>query len=161
MTTIINVTPHAINLNDGQVFAPSGHIARVSARFIPGGSCPFGDISPGACNELSTSGSCKQECLQHVYLINSAVTCGCDECLHGGGCGHWIKSSHIPVFKQVFGEVQGLPDQQADTVYIVSAMVLDAAKASGRTDCVAPATGHPDVKRNDKGQLLSVPGFVS
>jgi hypothetical protein len=45
-------------------------------------------------------------------------------------------------------------------LYIVSALVLTAAKAAVRTDCVAPATGHPDCVRNDKGFIVSVPGFV-
>lgn len=36
-----------------------------------------------------------------------------------------------------------------DTYYIVSALVLTAAKAAGRTDCVAPATGHPQCVRKD------------
>jgi hypothetical protein len=40
-------------------------------------------------------------------------------------------------------------------------MVLEAAKAEGRNDCVAPATGHPEVKRNSQGQIDSVPGFVA
>lgn len=58
-----------------------------------------------------------------------------------------------------FGDVQGLPNPQKDTLYIVSALVLSAAKAAGRTDCVAPATGHPDCVRKD-GFIVSVPGFV-
>jgi len=41
----------------------------------------------------------------------------------------------------------------------VSALVLSAAKAAGRTDCVAPATGHPACVRKD-GFIVSVPGFV-
>lgn len=65
------------------------------------------------------------------------------------------------VCEQEFGEVTGLPPEPADGVlYIVSALVLTAAKAQGRTDCVAPATGHPDCVRNDKGFIVSVPGFV-
>lgn len=64
------------------------------------------------------------------------------------------------VCEQQFGDVTGLPAPAADTLYIVSALVLTAAKAAGRTDCVAPATGHPDCKRNDKGFIVSVPGFV-
>lgn len=40
-----------------------------------------------------------------------------------------------------------------------SAMVLAAAKNKGRTDVVAPATGHPDCKR-ENGFIVSVPGFV-
>ena len=66
----------------------------------------------------------------------------------------------IHVFTQQFGEIQGLPDPQPDTLFIVSAVVLDAAKASGRNDCIAPATGHHEVRRNAQGQIISVPGFV-
>lgn len=58
-----------------------------------------------------------------------------------------------------FGEVEGLPEQQAGVAYIVSALVLSAAKAAGRTDCVAPATGHPACVR-ENGFIKSVPGFV-
>ncbi len=61
---------------------------------------------------------------------------------------------------QQFGDVTGLPAPAAGVLYIVSALVLTAAKAAGRTDCVAPATGHPDCVRNDKGFIVSVPGFV-
>nr|WP_311147296.1 hypothetical protein [Prevotella pallens] len=64
------------------------------------------------------------------------------------------------VCSQQFGDVTGLPAPADDTLYIVSALVLTAAKAQGRTDCVAPATGHPDCVRNDKGFIVSVPGFV-
>lgn len=60
------------------------------------------------------------------------------------------------VCQQVFGQVQGLPDPQPNTLYIVSALVLSA---SDRTDLVAPATGHPQCVRKD-GLIVSVPGFV-
>ena len=42
---------------------------------------------------------------------------------------------------------------------IKNLMVLTAAKEKGRTDVVAPATGHPDCVRKD-GFIVSVPGFV-
>ena len=58
-----------------------------------------------------------------------------------------------------YGDIINLPKPRKNTVYIVSAMVLAAAKAAGRTDCVAPATGHPDCVRKD-GVIVSVPGFV-
>ena len=35
-----------------------------------------------------------------------------------------------------------------------------AQSASDRADLVAPATGHPDIIRCSKGQIVSVPGFV-
>ena len=59
----------------------------------------------------------------------------------------------------VYGDIVGLPEPSANTLYIVSALVLSAAKAAGRKDCVAPATGHPDCVRKD-GFIVSVPGFV-
>ena len=60
--------------------------------------------------------------------------------------------------QQVFGEVEGLPEQEENVFLIVSGMVLSA---SNRTDLVAPASGHPDTVRNEKGHIVSVPCFVS
>lgn len=97
----INLTPHAIVLNDGTIFEPAGTVARVSASFTG----------------FDTDGVCRQ----------------------------------------VFGDVENLPEPQECTLYIVSAMVL---AASGRADLIAPATGHPLAVRNEKGQIVSVPGFV-
>jgi len=56
-----------------------------------------------------------------------------------------------------YGEIQGLPEPEDGVFLIVSAMVLSA---SNRVDLVAPATGHPEAKRNERGQIVSVPGFV-
>ena len=64
------------------------------------------------------------------------------------------------ICRQEFGEVTGLPQPQEGVVFIVSALVLSAAKAAGRSDVVAPATGHPDCVR-ENGFIKSVPGFVS
>ena len=58
---------------------------------------------------------------------------------------------------QIYGDVVGLPEAQADTVYIVSAMVL--ARVSGRRDVVAPDTG-PTAVRDTAGRILHVKGFV-
>ena len=60
----------------------------------------------------------------------------------------------------VCSQVTGLPEPADNTLYIVSALVLTAAKAQGRTDVVAPATGHPECVRDEKGFIKSVPGFV-
>ena len=67
----------------------------------------------------------------------------------------------VKLFRQTFGEVEGLPEQFpgiAGQIYIVSAMVL---AASNRNDLMAPATSHKDVVRNEAGQIVSVPGFVT
>ena len=98
--TFINCTPHAIMLNDGRVFEPSGTIARVSSSFT--------DFTDDICTV-------------------------------------------------VYGDLTGVPDAADDTLYIVSAIVLSA---STRKDLVAPATGHKDCIRDDKGFIVSVPGFV-
>lgn len=58
-----------------------------------------------------------------------------------------------------YGDITGLPEPKDGCTYIVSVLVLAAAKAAGRTDCVAPATGHPDCVRKD-GVILCVPCFV-
>lgn len=64
----------------------------------------------------------------------------------------------IPVKTQTFGDIVDLPPPQDDTVFIVSAMVLNAAKEAGRNDCVAPDTSN--AVRNEDGHIVSVPGFV-
>lgn len=101
----INLTPHAIRLNDGTMFEPSGVVARVSAD------------------------------LQAVEPV--------------GG---------VQLFRQTFGDVEGLPEQMPGTMYIVSAMVLGAVD---RSDCVAPATGSRETVRDEAGHIVSVPGFVT
>lgn len=97
---IINCTPHAIALNNGESFPVSGNVARVSSSF--------------------------------------------EEVENG-------------FFKVAYGQVTGLPEAKADTLYIVSAMV---ANATSRNDVIVPATGHPECIRNEKGQIVSVPGFI-
>ena len=63
-------------------------------------------------------------------------------------------------FRVTYGEVQGLPAPQPNVKIIVSAMVLDA-DGGRRKDLVAPATGHPDTIRDERGFIVSVPGFVT
>lgn len=58
-----------------------------------------------------------------------------------------------------YGAIEGLPEPEEGKIYIISLIALNVAKSNGRTDCVAPASGHPDVIRN-KGQIVSAPGFV-
>ena len=45
-------------------------------------------------------------------------------------------------------------------VHIVSAMVWEALRNTAYGVWVAPATGHPDVVRNEKGHIISVPAFL-
>lgn len=64
----------------------------------------------------------------------------------------------IPVKAQAYGDIMGLPEPQAGTIFIVSALTLAAAKAAGRSDVVAPDTAN--AVRNADGHIVSVPGFV-
>ena len=61
------------------------------------------------------------------------------------------------VCHQEYGGMEGLPEPEDNTRYIVSGLVF---AATDRPDVVAPATGHPDVERNDKGHIVSVPAFI-
>lgn len=61
------------------------------------------------------------------------------------------------VCHQTFGEVTNLPDPQEGVRLIVSGLVF---AATDRLDVFAPATGHPDVVRNDAGHIVSVPAFI-
>ena len=64
----------------------------------------------------------------------------------------------IPVKTQTFGDIVDLPAPSDDTIYIVSTIVLSAAKEIGRTDVVAPDTSN--AVRDNEGRIISVPGFV-
>lgn len=67
------------------------------------------------------------------------------------------------ICKAPLGDLIGLPEPEEGVKYIVSMPVLMAAAAKGmdRDDLVAPATNHPECKRNEKGWILSVPGFIT
>ena len=71
------------------------------------------------------------------------------------------KINGIPVVKTVYTTVEGLPDMQEDTVYLVSTLVLQALKANGvcRPDCLAPNTGLSGAIRDDQGRIIGVKGF--
>ena len=96
----------------------------------------------------------------HVIVLNDGTT------LNSEGVARVSATFSEPdafgIMEQVFGEITGLPTETpaGEIRYVVSSIVLQAAKSAGRTDCVAPATGHPDTVRNDKGHIISVPGFV-
>lgn len=53
----------------------------------------------------------------------------------------------IPVKKTVYGEVEGLPDPETDTIFLVSSMV---ASRIDRDDVLVPA----DFVRDEKGVII-------
>jgi len=61
----------------------------------------------------------------------------------------------IQVVRTKYGDVDGLPDKQPDTVYLVSLVVAQALRGS-RTDVYVPDTGPGSVVRDDKGQIIGV-----
>lgn len=67
----------------------------------------------------------------------------------------------IDVVRTVFGDVDGLPAPQPDTVYVVSTLVLQALRHAGvdRSDVVAPDTSPASVVRNADGQVVGVKRF--
>jgi hypothetical protein len=102
--SIINLTPHAINvrLNGRDItIPPSGQVARVAS--------------------------------------SSALVAEVDG---------------IPVYRTVFGEIEGLPAPQDGIVLVTSTIVAQAAARLGRTDVVSPDTG-PTAIRQD-GQIVAV-----
>ena len=61
------------------------------------------------------------------------------------------------VCHQTFGDVEGLPAPQKGVRFVVSGLVF---AATDRTDVFAPASGHPDVVRNEAGHIVAVPCLI-
>lgn len=61
----------------------------------------------------------------------------------------------IPVVSNTFGDVEGLPEPQAETVYLVSIVVASALNGT-RPDVLVPDTSPAGVVRNESGQILGV-----
>lgn len=61
--------------------------------------------------------------------------------------------SGVPVYRRKFGAVIGLPEFAVDTVYIVSALV---AQAAPRPDVYSPG----ELVRNDAGQPIGCKGLT-
>ncbi|NMA31637.1 MAG: hypothetical protein GX941_07545 [Candidatus Methanofastidiosa archaeon] len=108
---VINLTPHAIKLNDGTEFPPSGQILRIPVRY-----------------ELVAD--------HDLY-------------------------PQFNIYNVEYEDIE-LPELNENTMYIVSSMVLEAIKEKVPNYWeyfMSPATGHPECIRDEKGQIVSVPGF--
>ena len=68
----------------------------------------------------------------------------------------------VPVYQTQYGSVEGLPEPQENTVYIVSLLVLQALKSQGvtRHDLVAPNTGPNSAVRDSQGRIIGVRSFI-
>lgn len=63
----------------------------------------------------------------------------------------------VPFVGVTFGEIEGLPAPDGDTIYIVSAIVANAARAQGRHDVVVPAR----MVRDNEGKVLGCLAFAA
>jgi hypothetical protein len=68
------------------------------------------------------------------------------------------KVNGIAIARTAFGEIEGLPDPQPGTKYIVSLLVLQAAGGK-RDDLIGPDTGPGSVVRDENGQIVGVRRF--
>lgn len=68
----------------------------------------------------------------------------------------------VPIFQSSFGPVDGLPDPQPGTVFIVSSLMQQALKANGidRPDVLSPGTGPNDGAIRENGQIVAVTRLV-
>lgn len=60
----------------------------------------------------------------------------------------------VPIYQSTFGDIEGLPEPQPDTIYIVSSLALNAVPKH-RTDIVSPGS----LQRNEHGQPVGCCGF--
>jgi hypothetical protein len=63
------------------------------------------------------------------------------------------------VVAQTFGEIEGLPEPQPDTYYIVSMVVRQAAEGK-RDDLLSPDTSPQGAIRGEDGRIEAVRRFV-
>lgn len=61
-----------------------------------------------------------------------------------------VDGTPVPCCGVTFGAIEGLPEPQEDTIYIVSAIVANAGRAQGRTDLAVPAR----MVRDEAGHVL-------
>lgn len=55
----------------------------------------------------------------------------------------------VDLIEKEFGELEGLPEQEKGTIFVVSIIAAAAAKKLGRTDCVVPG----EIIRNEEGKI--------
>ena len=60
----------------------------------------------------------------------------------------------IPVARPEYGEVTGLPAPEEGTIVVVSTMIADAMRGSGRADIYVPDSGADAVR--EAGQVVAV-----
>lgn len=64
------------------------------------------------------------------------------------------------IFKTIYDKVEGLPEPQPDTYYIVSLIVLQHPSMKKRKDVIAPGTGPNDNCIRENGLVKAVTRFI-
>lgn len=68
-----------------------------------------------------------------------------------------VEGTLVPCCGVTFGAIEGLPDPVDGTMYIVSAIVANAARAQGRRDVVVPAR----MVRDAEGKIIGCLAFAA
>jgi hypothetical protein len=63
----------------------------------------------------------------------------------------------VPIVKRSFGELENLPDPEPGVLYVVSALVAEAAWRAGRSDVV----GLADFVRDEQGKVVGARALVA
>jgi hypothetical protein len=66
-----------------------------------------------------------------------------------------LEDLNVPVVATTYGDINGLPDPEPGVFYVVSALVAQAAWATGRLDVLAPDTGAGAI-RDEEGRIVGV-----
>ena len=71
------------------------------------------------------------------------------------------KVDGVLIRKTEYNKIEGLPEPQEDTIYIVSTVLLIALKEKGimRDDVIAPDTNPDSVIRDSQGRVIGVKYF--
>jgi hypothetical protein len=64
---------------------------------------------------------------------------------------NWLMPLSVVLAERTFGEIEGLPAPHVTKVYIVSALVAEAAWSRGRRDVVCPG----DFERDAEGRIVA------
>jgi hypothetical protein len=69
-----------------------------------------------------------------------------------------IDGTEVPIRKITYGDVENLPEEREDTIYIVSTLVTLALREKGieRRDFLSPDTNADSVIRDKDGRVLGV-----
>ena len=100
---------------------------------------------------MTTIVNCTPHCIN--FFTEDGAEVAIEPCGHVARCTVTTRQvgtcNGIRVNESQFGEVTGLPEPQADTVYVVSAMVLTALHGT-RSDVL----GLSEYVRNEAGQVV-------